>query len=145
MSYMDQFYTFRDMFEWTICEIFEKQDIRNKSDRAMVMKFRRNSKTANGIYHSFTLVLWAPHNYVGVFVCEGECTPILNPLRHDELNGTWENTGYHDSCWRDSVHRFFNTYDAQIKGFACVEAYRILSVSSETQQFFQSLIDARRK
>lgn len=115
---------FIGIVENIICNEFEKRIGRNQASwdklEAMLLSFRidTNYKIEEG-YRHLDLMIYAPHNYVGVFVkekwdvipkedleCGDDFDPVVKKGKDYHKGQTrWLMEGYHDSCWRDAVNR----------------------------------------
>lgn len=61
-------------------------------------------------YRWVELVIYAPCNYVAVFIREGK--NIKTEFETNLDHGKWERLSYHDSCWRqDGVSKFISRYN----------------------------------
>lgn len=82
-------------------------------------------------YRYIDMVLYAPGNYVQVWVRDRWCVIAQDDLESDddgesfvkpgkayaEGASAWECIGDHDSCWRDSVRDFLGKRENDIQGF----------------------------
>lgn len=96
--------------------------------RALLVKFRTdtNYSTEEG-YRQLDLLLYAPGNYVGVFirhrwnVIPGEALEddegLKGGYKYIDGESDWVKIGYHDSCWRDSVNSLLSKNEGKIAGF----------------------------
>lgn len=110
-----------------ICEVFEtvckgKWQTKNVESKAFVMRFtKRVDHDKEDGYRDFELMLFAPANYVQVWVRETWNVIPQEDLEYNEkeeesfvkkgkdyVKGAtpWQLIGNHDSCWRDSVESF---------------------------------------
>lgn len=114
-----------------ICSIFDQANLRFHPEKMLKFAFRVKSRRREPLL----LILWAPDNYVGVYVKDGGKPLALK--------------SFHDSCWRsDGVDRFINESTERIEGFDPIEtgghAYQIVEgVSEEYQKVLRDLIRKR--
>lgn len=82
-------------------------------------------------YRHVELLIYAPYNYVGVFIRENWNVISLDDLEYDEESGEqyikkgkdysqgvgeWRRLSYHDSCWRsDGVDRLLHEYKDRLQ------------------------------
>lgn len=100
-----------------ICETFTKE----------VGKWQSKKDVPHGMFMSFNvalnwgkeegfrerhLLLFADANYVGVYTKHRYDVIIGDEKQQGESH--WECLGYHDSCWRDCISRFFNEHENRL-------------------------------
>jgi hypothetical protein len=86
------------------------------------------------------LVCWAPSNYIAVLWRVID----FGPHRPLDAEG-WELRGYHDSCWRDSLHRVMHENFDDVEGWDFLRMWRIETVSSEVQEAWKGIIRTSRE
>jgi hypothetical protein len=116
-------------------------------EKALIIEFRsRVDYDKEEGYRYLDLVLYAPMNYVQVWVRSRWNVIAQDDLEYDEASGDtfvkkgadydegtsdWECIGNHDSCWRDSVRSFLRKNKNEIQGFSGVgNWYDVVPVKS---------------
>lgn len=127
----------QDLLVRLICETFDRNfkfATPHDPTKAMHVGFRLDTdydalpKSKHDRYYpKAELLLWAPGNYVKVFVREVEA--------HDEVKGPWVKVHDHDSCWRDGVRDFIAVYGGGASGTdAIMNWYDTITVTEEPTQ-----------
>ncbi len=133
-----------------IAQTFEekagKWQVHAKDSKAKAVRFTFSLKIdyskENG-YRYLELLIYAPMNYVGVFVRErwnvialedltDEDDPEIKPGKDYTSGGQeWKLVVSHDSGWRSGIDNVIREYSAKITGFSGSSFYEVIDVPSE--------------
>jgi hypothetical protein len=124
-----------DVINSTFTHQVGKNQERKEVQQALLVRFssRINYDTEEG-YRHVDLVLYAPYNYVQVWVRERWNVIPLEDLEDDGNGDTyvkrgknyqegasdWRCIGDHDSCWREAVQSFLKDKSKEITGFEAI-------------------------
>jgi len=134
-----------DIVAKIICETFNEKIGRNggkqfgfTTPKGLLIEFstKIDYKTEEG-YRYLDLFLFAPMNYVGVFIRDH--STIIKIDAEGELigdyvttTGKWNCIGYHDSCWRSSVRELLFQNRDNITGLSTLSGwYEVRDVPEE--------------
>lgn len=122
-----------NILESIICSEFDKKVCRwqtkNVTPFAMKITFRVsvNYEIEEG-FRNISILIYGPMNYVGVFVREDwTVIPVGEVEDEDNLkpwcdyrkgDTGWRMISYHDSCWRDGLHRLLRLNKDRISGLS---------------------------
>jgi hypothetical protein len=135
-----------DIISQTFSKEPGKHQAKSEKPQAFVVSFstRLDYNKEEG-YRYLDLVLYAPHNYVQVWVRSSWNVIALEDLNDDgeglkpgkdytEGESQWECIGDHDSGWRESVREFLYKNRAEILGFSSAavfgEWYKVVDFST---------------
>lgn len=109
---------------------FGKFQVKKESPMAMLTRFSLgiDHEKEEG-YRNLEIAIFAPMNYVGVWVRETWNVIPTEDLEYDEASdesfvkagkdyvqgaSEWKRVAYHDSCWRDGLNRTLEEYQKRI-------------------------------
>lgn len=148
-----------------ICDTFERQvgrwQQKNKARKALKIRFRLNiDYDIEDGYRWLDLIIYGPHNYVYVFTSESWNIYHLEDVESHTDDGPVFKSGkgyevgkngltlhsFHDSCWRDAVHRVISEYSDRIAGINGIGPwYESFEVTEAMEKDFSEIERSRRQ
>ncbi len=124
---------FRSIFATVLNATFEEKCGKWQADKPAPKAFQIqfalgiNHETEDG-YRTLEIALFAPHNYVQVWVrktweviplddleyAEGECIGTKPGKEYRKGASEWRKVADHDSCWREGVENILREYEREI-------------------------------
>jgi len=104
----------------------------------MVFKFKLKEipgKPALNAVRFFDIVLWAPSNYVYVFI-RNKTEP--SGIRYDFKGDDWTFETCHDSCWRDRMGSILNDYGDRIESIQVINSYDKIKIPDDVAKEFRA-------
>lgn len=150
-----------NVVENIICSEFDKRIKRGQFHeavpKAMKVEFQISlDYDLEDGYRTLSLLIYAPHNYVGVFVKEDWTVIPVDELEEsdgdtdikvgcDYRQGEtgWRLVCYHDSCWRsDGVHNILRLHHDRINGLKYMDTwYETIELTKKLQDELEEMLD----